>query len=75
MTSGVHQWRRHAWGQVIGVRYADDMVVGFQSERDARHFLAELAQRLERFGLQLHPDKTRIIEFGASPARTAAPVG
>ena len=40
------------------------MVVGFQSEQDSRRFLAELAQRLDRFGLQLHPEKTRTIEFG-----------
>ena len=60
-----HQWRRrHAYGEMIVVRYADDMVVGFQSERDARRYLVELAQRLERFGLRLHPEKTRIIEFG-----------
>jgi RNA-directed DNA polymerase len=46
------------------VRYADDMVVGFQYLADAHRFLAELKQRLEVFALELHPDKTRIIEFG-----------
>jgi group II intron reverse transcriptase/maturase len=60
-----HQWRRQqAQGEMIVVRYADDMVAGFQFEADARRFLADLAHRLERFGLQLHADKTRIIEFG-----------
>ena len=65
----VHRWRQQAQGEVIVVRYADDMVVGFQSEQDARRFLAELAQRLERFGLQLHPEKTRTIEFGRFAAK------
>ena len=65
----VHRWRQQAQGEVIVVRYADDMVVGFQSEQDARRFLAELAQRLDRFGLQLHPEKTRTIEFGRFAAK------
>jgi group II intron reverse transcriptase/maturase len=60
-----NQWReRHARGSVIMVRYADDFVMGFQSQVDAERFLRELRQRLERFGLQLHPEKTRLIEFG-----------
>jgi RNA-directed DNA polymerase len=60
-----NQWReRHAGGSVIMVRYADDFVMGFQSQVDAERFLRELKQRLEKFGLQLHPDKTRLIEFG-----------
>jgi group II intron reverse transcriptase/maturase len=60
-----NQWRkRHARGSVIIVRYADDFVMGFQSQVDAERFLRELRQRLEQFGLQLHPDKTRLIEFG-----------
>jgi RNA-directed DNA polymerase len=46
------------------VRYADDVVVGFQYLADAHRFLAELRQRLEAFALELHPDRTRIIEFG-----------
>jgi len=59
------QWRkRQARGSVILVRYADDFVVGFQDRGDAERFLRELQQRLEQFGLQLHPDKTRLIEFG-----------
>jgi hypothetical protein len=61
----VQRWRqRTAQGQVIVVRYADDMVVGFQYLADAHRFLAELKQRLEAFALEVHPDKTRIIEFG-----------
>ena len=60
-----HQWRRrHARGQVILVRYADDSVYGFQHEAQARRFLADLRERLEHFELELHPEKTRLIEFG-----------
>src|SRR5690349_16919765 len=66
----VHQWRRrHAHGDVIIVRWADDFVVGFEQEQDARRFLAELRERFARFGLELHPDKTRLIEFGRYAAR------
>jgi group II intron reverse transcriptase/maturase len=58
-------WReRHAQGDVVIVRWADDFVVGFEDEQDARRFLDELRMRLTRFGLELHPDKTRLIEFG-----------
>jgi group II intron reverse transcriptase/maturase len=61
----VDQWRkRHARGDVIVVRYADDFVMGFQHRSDAEQFLRELHARMERFGLALHPDKTRLIEFG-----------
>jgi group II intron reverse transcriptase/maturase len=60
-----NQWRkRHARGSVIIVRYADDFVMGFQDRGDAERCLRELRGRLERFGLQLHPEKTRLIEFG-----------
>ena len=60
-----NQWRkRQARGSVIMVRYADDFVVGFQDRGDAERFLRDLRRRLEQFGLQLHPDKTRLIEFG-----------
>lgn len=60
-----HAWRkRHADGEVYIVRYADDLVVGFQFERDARAFRAALAERLAKFNLELHPDKTRILRFG-----------
>jgi group II intron reverse transcriptase/maturase len=61
----LQQWReRHATGEVIVVRYADDAVVGFQFRSDAERFHRELARRMERFGLVLHPEKTRLIEFG-----------
>ena len=66
----VQQWRkRHARGEVIIVRYADDFVMGFQHESDAARFRADLQQRLERFGLEVHPDKTRLIEFGRYAAQ------
>jgi hypothetical protein len=51
-------------GDVIIVRFADDVIVGFEHEVDARRFLDELRERFARFGLELHPDKTRLIEFG-----------
>ena len=61
----VNQWRkRYARGSVIIVRYADDFVMGFQDRRDADRCLRELRKRLEKFGLELHPEKTRLIEFG-----------
>jgi RNA-directed DNA polymerase len=59
------RWRqREATGDMIIVRYADDLVVGFEREDDARHFLDAMRARLEEFELSLHPDKTRVIEFG-----------
>jgi RNA-directed DNA polymerase len=65
----VDWWRRHrADGDVIIVRFADDFTVGFQYEEDARRFRDELHQRLAKFGLELHPDKTRLIEFGRRAA-------
>ncbi|WP_433970309.1 reverse transcriptase domain-containing protein [Tunturiibacter gelidiferens] len=63
-------WRRKvASGDVIVVRYADDLVVGFQHRMDAERFLPEFQERLAKFGLDLHPDKTRLIEFGRFAAR------
>ena len=60
-----HQWRkRQARGQVIMVRYADDSIVGFEDVEDAKQFLAEMRERLAKFGLQLNSEKTRLIEFG-----------
>jgi len=59
------QWRKtRANGDVIIVRYADDFVVGFQHESDARRFLDELRERFRQFNLELHAQKTRVIEFG-----------
>jgi hypothetical protein len=61
----IHGWRkRQAKGEVIIVRYADDFVIGFREESDARKCLAALGERLAKFGLALHPEKTRLIEFG-----------
>jgi len=59
------QWRhRHASGDVILVRFADDFVAGFEHRDDAERFLADLRERFAQFALALHPDKTRLIEFG-----------
>ena len=67
------RWRNQPGrGDVIVVRYADDFVVGFEHERDARAFLAELRERFATFGLELHPDKTRILEFGRFAANNRA---
>src|SRR6516162_4381076 len=61
----VDTWRKKcAHGDVIVVRYADDKVIGFQHLADADRFLMEFRERLLKFGLELHPDKTRRIEFG-----------
>ena len=58
-------WRQtRAGGDMVFVRYADDFVVGVQNEATARRFLADLKERLRGFGLELHPEKTRLIEFG-----------
>jgi len=70
------QWRRkHAKGQVIVVRYADDIVMGFQHKREAERFMADMRQRLEKFALSLHPEKTRLIEFGRFAAKDRASRG
>jgi len=59
------RWRqREATGDMVIVRYADDVVIGFEREDDARRFLDAMRTRLEGFMLSLHPDKTRLIEFG-----------
>ena len=61
----IHAWRtRYAKGEVTIVRYADDFVIGFREESDARRCLAALRERLAKFSLELHPEKTRLIEFG-----------
>ncbi|MEP7247062.1 MAG: group II intron reverse transcriptase/maturase [Gammaproteobacteria bacterium] len=67
------QWRkRDAHGVVTIVRYADDSVVGFEHEGDAKRFMADLRERMEKFGLSLHLDKTRLIEFGRFAAERRA---
>src|SRR5262252_4510580 len=66
----IEAWRKKvARGEVIVVRYADDLVVGFESRAEAERFLAEFRERLVRVGLELHPDKTRLIEFGRFAVR------
>jgi group II intron reverse transcriptase/maturase len=61
----VNVWRKKwARGEVVVIRYADDTIVGFQYQSDADRFLVNLRERLGKFGLELHPDKTRRIEFG-----------
>ena len=64
-----NRWRqREATGDMIILRYADDTVVGFEHEADARRFLDMMRTRLEEFALSLHPEKTRLIEFGRHAA-------
>ena len=70
------RWRRReATGDMVIVRYADDLVIGFQHEDDARRFLDALRGRFEEFALSLHPDKTRLIEFGRHAAARRAQRG
>jgi len=72
----VRQWRdRHASGDVIVVRYADDIVMGFENRDEAERFLREWTDRLQKFGLELHPDKTRLIEFGRNAAENRGKAG
>jgi group II intron reverse transcriptase/maturase len=72
----VQAWRREAArGDVIVVRYADDAVLGFQYREEAEQFLADLRERLQHYGLELHPDKTRLIEFGRYAAERRAKRG
>ena len=72
-----HRWRRKATGDVIVIRYADDSIVGFQHEHDAKAFLHDLQERMREFELALHPAKTRLIRFGrhAEPGALAAHAG
>ncbi|MFK4490010.1 RNA-directed DNA polymerase [Bradyrhizobium sp. USDA 336] len=63
------RWRRReATGNMVMVRYADDIIIGFEHETDARRFWDEMRERLREFSLSLHPDKTRLIEFGRHAA-------
>jgi len=69
-------WRkRFAHGDVIIVRFADDFIVGFEEREDAEEFLAGLRERFAKFSLELHPGKTRLIEFGRHAARRRAARG
>jgi len=72
----VRWWRKtQARGDVIVVRFADDFAMGFEHRAEAERFLAELTERLAKFGLELHPDKTRLIEFGRKAVRNRAQRG
>jgi group II intron reverse transcriptase/maturase len=72
----VKAWRKKvARGDVIVVRYADDAVLGFQHREDAEKFLGDLQERVRKFGLELHPEKTRLIEFGRYAAERRAKRG
>src|SRR5499425_2532086 len=67
----IEAWRQKvAKGDVIVVRYADDLVVGFEHRTEAEQFLEAFRERLAKFGLELHAEKTRLIEFGRFAART-----
>jgi RNA-directed DNA polymerase len=59
-----HCRRQHARGEVLLVRYADDFVMGFEHQEEAEQFIALLHQRMGKFGLELHAEKTRLIRFG-----------
>src|SRR5580704_8541161 len=66
----IEVWREKvAKGKVMAIRYADDLVVGFERRDEAERFLKEFGGRLAKFGLELHPEKTRLIEFGPNAAR------
>jgi Retron-type reverse transcriptase len=72
----VQAWRKKvARGEMIVVRYADDAVLGFQYREDAEKFLEQLRERVRKFGLELHPEKTRLIEFGRYAAERRAKHG
>lgn len=70
------QWRRrHARGHIVVTRFADDFVVGFEHLGDAKQFLSDLRERFAKFNLELHPDKTRLIEFGRFAAQNRSKRG
>jgi group II intron reverse transcriptase/maturase len=71
-----HQWRtRHARGDMVIVRFADDFVVGFEHRDDAERFWADLRERLAQFSLELNAEKTRLIQFGRFAALNRAERG
>jgi RNA-directed DNA polymerase len=70
-----HRWRRKASGDVIVIRYADDTIVGFQHEHEAKAFLHDLHERMREFELALHPAKTRLIRFGRYAAKQREELG
>jgi hypothetical protein len=77
---GKHLWaqawrKKQASGDVIVVRFADDIVLGFQNKSDADWFLTELTERFRKFRLELHPEKTRLLEFGPFAAENRKRLG
>lgn len=71
-----HRWRgRHARGDVMIVRYADDSVLGFESKSDVDRFIEDMKVRFDRFGLTLNEDKTRVLQFGRFAAQARAKLG
>src|SRR5438105_5103807 len=70
-----HRWRRNATGDVIAIRYADDTIVGFQHEHEAKAFVHDLQERARAFELALHPAKTRLIRFGRHAAKQREKLG
>src|SRR5215210_4910604 len=68
--TGSREGEAVATGDMIIVRYADDIVIGFEHEADSRRFWDAMRERLREFSLTLHPDKTRLIEFGRHAAQT-----
>ena len=70
-----HRWRRNATGDVIAIRYADDTIVGFQHEHEAKALLHDLQERMRAFELALHPAKTRLIRFGRHAAKQREKLG
>ncbi len=66
----IQVWQRKiARGEMIAVRFADDIVVGFQERTEAERFRKKLEERMRKFNLELHPEKTRLLEFGRDAAR------
>jgi group II intron reverse transcriptase/maturase len=70
-----HRWRHTATGDVIVIRYADDTIVGFRHEHEAKAFLHDLQGRMRKFELALHPAKTRLIRFGRNAAKQREELG
>jgi RNA-directed DNA polymerase len=72
----IQRWRKtQAHGEVIVVRYADDFIAGFEHRADAERFLGELRERFAKFNLELHPEKTRLLEFGPKAAENRRRAG
>lgn len=66
-----NKYRKGCRGRVSVVRYADDVVLGFERKEEAEQFLVAAAERMQRFGLRLHPEKTKLLPFGSQAAKRA----